>query len=171
MTRNFAGIPEDTKENIGIERRFGGLVHIRGLAQQYKGESESWWLLLRCEARCMKSAAHWIPVPGHPMHSSNTSFLFLSSFLIPICSSISVDGIPFSQCQNLEKGIIHHGFIYLSFFHLNRSLIIVALTSLVFTEYVSSSPFLLCILLSFPVQMANCLQTCPSQIPPTLLPE
>lgn len=50
VTRNFAGIPEDTKENIGIERRFGGLVHIRGLAQQYKGESESWWLLLRCEA-------------------------------------------------------------------------------------------------------------------------
>lgn len=86
----------------------------------------------------MKSAAHWIPVPGHPMHSSNTSFLFLSSFLIPICSSISVDGIPFSQCQNLEKGIIHHRFIYLSFFHLNRSLIIVVLTSLAFTEYVPS---------------------------------
>lgn len=29
MTGNFVGIPEDTEEIFQMERRFGGLVHIR----------------------------------------------------------------------------------------------------------------------------------------------
>lgn len=115
----------------------------------------------------MESAAHWVPPPGCPTHSSDTPFSSSSSIPHPNLL-FHLSGIPFIQYQNLKNG--NHP-SQLSFFHSIRPPTLVGLIFWVFIDYVTFSPFLLCILSSIPVQIASCLQTCLSQAPPTLLPE